>query len=232
MLNSNLNPSLIMKNKFETIQSWIPLVLESIKKEIRTDHLVQSPAFARTHFGNRPLNRISSEEIFDTYQKELLAGNEDLADWVVNRWVFKHGDVYEHFAERLSQINPDFGSIEALSLSESEQILAGAPESFGYLPTYLFCHLNGVVFPEEVFIRLRDAAVKEIEKKETEDKQQEDQKNLLDSLERKNREVAALQQKYEQKVAGVMRKYTVDIEALKKQVRSLQHQLNSAKASV
>lgn len=221
-----------MKNKFQTIQPWISFILDAIKKEIRTDHLASSPAFARAHFGNRPLNRLTAEEIFTVYEKELLAGNQDLADWVVNRWVFKHGDIYKYFAEKLSRIQPDFSAIESLDLAQSEQVLEGAPELFGFLPVYLFSFLNGVVFPEEIFTRLYHAAEKEESQKKIEKKEEEENLSLAEAIARHQREFFSLQQKYENKVAGLMKKYTVDIEALKKQIRSLQHQLNSLKASV
>jgi len=221
-----------MKNKFQTIQPWIPNILDAIKKEIRTDHLAASPSFARAHFGNRPLNRLTSEEIFSVYEKELLSGNEDLADWVINRWVFKHGDIYQYFVERLSRINPDFASIETLDLEQSEEVLKGAPESFGFLSVYLFSWLNGVVFPEEVFTRLQQAAQKEEDQKKIMQKEESERKSLEETIAHQQRELFSMQQKYEAKVAGVMKKYTVDVEALKKQVRSLQRQLNEAKASV
>jgi hypothetical protein len=218
-----------MKNKFQTIESWIPLILEAIKKEIRTDHLASSPAFVRAHFGHRPLNRITTEELFAAYTKELLAGNEDLGDWVVNRWVFKHGDIYQHFAERLSEVHPDFGSIESLDLAQSEKVLQGAPEAFGALPVYLFCFLNGVVFPQEVFSRLEQAAIKEESAKKEIQKKEEEQKNFEEILTRKERELLSAHKKYEEKIAGVMKKYTVDTEGLKKQIRSLQQQLHKLK---
>lgn len=232
MLSENLNPRLDMKSKFETVQPWISFILSTIKKEIRMEHLPSNPAFIRAHFGNRPFNRITIEEIFAAYEKELLSGNEDLSDWVINRWVFKNGDIYQHFAERLSQINPDFGAIEVLDVSQSEKVLEGAPESFGFLSVYLFSILNGVVFPEEVFRVLENEAKKEEADKKNSQKQELENRNLADTVARAQRELISLQQKYESKMAGLMKKYTVDVEALKKQIRSLQHQLNALKASV
>lgn len=221
-----------MNNKFETIQPWISSILHTIKKEIRTDHLPSSPSFVRAHFSNRPLNRVSFEEIFTVYERELVAGNEDLGDWVVNRWVFKHGDIYSHFAERLGQIQPDFSAITSLDLSQSEKVLEGAPEAFGFLAVYLFSMLNGVVFPQEIFHRLESAAKKEEADKEKRRVQEEEHQNLAEIAARREKELASLQQKYESKVAGIMKKYTVDVEALKTQIRSLQRQLNALKTPV
>ena len=225
MIQITFNTEIDMKNQFETIQPWIPMVLAAIKKDIKTDHLPGSPAFVRAHFGNRPLNRVSADEIYAAYEKDLLAGDADLAEWVVNHWVFKHGDVYSHFAEHLSQVDEEFSNIESLTEEQSEKILIGAVDAFGALPTYIFSVLNGVVFPEAVFKRLRNLAEKEEASKEAEEKVAQEQLSLAQLTERYTRDIARLNEKYESKVSGVLKKYTIEVEALKKQIRSLQKQL-------
>ena len=77
-------------NQFQILQPWLPQVLNTIKREIKTEHLPGSHAFYRTHFGNKPISRLTIEEIFKAYETELLAGNQEIAEWVINRWVFKH----------------------------------------------------------------------------------------------------------------------------------------------
>ena len=209
-----------MQNKFETIQPWVEKVLSAIKHDIKTDHLPGSPQFVKTHFGNRPVNRVTMEEIFKAYEKDLMAGDADLEEWVVNHWVFKHGDIYSHFEERLTEISEDFGSIEKLTQEESDKILEGAVEKFGAVPCYLFSVLNGVVFPEAVLKGLRELAEKEEAEKKAEKVQVKEQ-----TAEDFAKEIARLHKKHEEKVAGVMKKYTTEVEALKKQIRSLQKQL-------
>lgn len=207
-----------MKNQFESLQDWTREILEDIKKDLKNDHLHSDPLFYKAHFGNRPQNRLELKEIFNAYEKELLQNNEEISAFVVNRWVFKHGDLYRHFADRLSQINPDFEQIERLSESESQAVLAGAIESFGAIPTFLFAMLNGVVFPEPVLEGLRKLAEKEkqdIKKGETLDCEE---KNIQKIIAAHAREVARLNAKLE----GVQKKYTRDTEALKKQIRALQ----------
>ena len=216
-----------MQNKFETIQSWIPQILMTIKSDIKTDHLPGSPEFVKKHFGNRPINRVTIEEIFKAYEKDLLAGDADLEEWVINHWVFKHGDIYNHFADRLSQISEDFGSLEKLTEEESDKVLDGAFKSFGALPCYLFSVLNGVVFPESVLKNMRALAVKEEAEKKAEEILLQEKQTIEQATERYTREIARLNKKYEDKVAGVMKKYTTEVEALKKQIRSLQKQLIS-----
>jgi len=216
-------------NSFTYVRPWMEQILQVVKKDIKTDHLPGDKSFYKTHFGNRPQNKLTQEEIFVTYEKELLAGNEELSEWVINRWVFKYGDIYRHFAERLGAVNPNFQEIQSLSDAEADMVLAGAEEKFGSTETYIFARLNGVVFSDSVFDRLNRAALQETQSKT----QMQEQKNEQESFEQLNarhqREVSRLLEKYEDKLSGVQRKYTSDVEALKKQIRSLQQQIHAQK---
>ncbi len=216
-----------MENQFQLLQGWMSEVLSDIKKDIKTEHLSSDPVFYKAYFGNRPQNRLTTDEIFSAYEKELLKGNTDLGDWVVNRWVFKHGDVYSHFAENLSRLNPDFDAIKELNEEQSGQVLKGAVESFGAIPVFLFTMLNGVVFPGSVKARLKQLAEKEREAFAAEQKNDAEKQNLEQIVERHQREMARLNEKYESRLAGVQKKYATDTEALKKQVRSLQQKLHA-----
>jgi len=218
-----------MKNQFETLQGWIPEVLSPIKKEIKTDHLGSDPAFYKGYFGNRPQNRLTVEEIFAAYEKELLKGNEDLGEWVVNRWVLDPAVVYTHFADKLAAINPQFNEIKSLSEEESAKILKGAPESFGAINTFLFSVLNGVVFPEKVLLVLRKMAESERAAQKSEEIALEEKLSLEQAVQRHQREMNRMQEKYESRLAGVQKKYAADTEALKKQIRALQKQLAEKK---
>lgn len=211
-----------MKNQFLTLQNWTHEVLNAIKKDLKNDHLHTDPIFYKTYFGNRPQNRLTTEEIFAAYEKELIQGNEDLAEFVVNRWVFKHGDLYQHFADRLSHINPDFEQIQKLTELETETVLSGAVESFGAIPTFLFAVLNGVVFPEAAVEHLRKAAVAEKASQQKNEESALEQQNLDKIIATQKREIARLNDKIE----GVQKKYTADTEALKKQIKALQKKLH------
>ena len=127
-----------MENQFIQLKNWMFDILDAIKKDIKQEHLGSDPQFYRAYFGNRPQNRLTSDEIFAAYENELLKGNEDFSAWVVNRWVFKHGDLYQVFADRLSQINSELDQIETLTEEKSREVLSGVVESFGAIPTFLF----------------------------------------------------------------------------------------------
>lgn len=221
-----------MQNQFIILQPLIGKILSSIKKEIKTEHLIKSPVFYRAHFGTRPLNRLTTEEILHVYEKVLLEGNEELSEWIVNRWVFQHGEIYRHFAERLAQINPDFDAIAELDQKQSEFVLEGAVQAFSALSVYVFSVLNRVVFPQSIFEQLRIAA----ELEQTRNKDVEETKLREETIEqmkqRHEKELAKIKEKCEDKVAGVMKKYTLETDSYKKQIRSLQQQLNAMKNGI
>ncbi len=217
------------KNPFSYVQPWIPQILHTIKKEIKRDHLGSDKQFLKTHFGNNPLAKISFEEIFTVYERELMEGNEALVAWVINAWVFKNGDLYRHFAERLSEVNPDFSQLVSLTEEQEARVLEGAIEAFGVTNVYLFSRLNGVVFSDLLFDRLHQESFQAMESKKREQEEKEVRENHEQIISRLMQEKTRLQDKYEDKLAGVQRKYMTDVEALKKQIRSLQQQLVATK---
>ncbi len=217
-----------MTTKFHALQPWMDEILLEIKKEIKTDYLPKDGPFYKTHFGSRPINRLTTEEINAAFVKELLQGNEEMSEWVVNRWVFRHGDLYRHFAERLSKINDDFDAIQSLTIEQSESILAGGSETFDPKKIYFFSMLNSVVFPPAILERLRKQAEESQVRQEQEAIASQKEYDLAKAIERHEREMARVTEKYEQKLAGVLKKYTTDVEGLKKQVRSLQQKLNES----
>ena len=210
------------KNPFQHLQPWMNEILQMIRKDIKTDHLSVDRAFYKTHFGSKPLNKLSTEEIFSVYEKEILSGNETLVEWAVNRWVFKHGDLYRLFVAELTKINPNFTEIETLADAQAESVINAALPAFGAKTTYLFSRINGVVFSDAIFDRLHQAALKDTAETATKAAAQSKTESLEQIIERQQREISRLQEKYEDKLAGVMRKYTVDTEALKTQIRALQ----------
>ena len=114
--------------------------------------------------------------------------------------------------------SPIFDSIQTLSPEQSEQILFGAKEAFGAKPVFFFAALNGVVFPEAIFERLRKDAEKEQTQEIANEKSAGEQQELSKIIERQQRELA----RYEQKISGLLKRYETDVTALKKQIRALQ----------
>lgn len=214
-----------LMNQFQILQPWMPQILNAIKREIKTEHLPGAPVFHRAHFGSKPISRLTAEEMFKAYETELVGGNQELAEWVINRWVFKHGDMYNHFAKRLSEINPNFEEIKTITEAQADYILDGATEAFGPINLFLFSLLNGVVFPEVVLNRLKSAAEQALKVSETSESQKIE--TLEERVARYQKEISKIEEKCELKIAGVMKKYATDVESLKKQIRSLQQRLNT-----
>ncbi len=210
------------KNKFFLAQPWIREILSLLKKELKTEHLPGHRAFHQEHFANRPLHRIALEELVAVYERELLQGNQALGDWIVNRWVCKHGEIYHHFAERLSEITDNFSELKILSESDSERVLAGTSEAFGAVATYLFSLLNGVVFPDSIMERLRIEATQYQKDQKQQEEERIESKTLQSLKEHHERELRRVKEKYESKLSGLEKKYTLDTESLKRQIRSLQ----------
>ena len=141
----------------------------------------------------------------------------------MSRWIFKHGDLYNHFAERLSEVNPDFNEIKQLTEEESRRILDGAAESFGAIPTFIFSLLNGVVFPQSILDELQKGAEAERALLERRAESNIEQQSLEKVIASHQREVGRLNDK----ILGVQKKYERDTEALKKQIKGLQQKLNA-----
>lgn len=211
-----------MENKFALLQPYLAQILLSVKKDLKNEHLVRDRAFFKLNFGSKPLQRISTEELLAAYEKELLKGNFDLGEYIVSKWVMKNAEIYNYFAEKLTHIDPNFADLKELSKENSLSLAEGAGGLFGYLPTYLFSVLNCVVLHPEVLTLLGKKAEQE-SKAESEAKQKkEDQMALEQLLQRQEREMARLTEKYEKRLAGIEKKYFTDTELLKDKIRALE----------
>src|SRR3990167_2281186 len=157
-----------MEIKFNTLRPWLEEILLVIKKDIKTDYLPAMQAMYKSYFGSRPVNRLQNEEIYAALIQELENGNEDLAEWIVNRWVFKHGELYQFFASSLEKIQPDFSSLDQLTIDQSQMILSRAKDLFPIKEVYFFSVLNGVVFPQEIFEQLKNEVQTASERKKVE----------------------------------------------------------------
>lgn len=179
-----------MQIKFQTLLPWMSEIIACIKKDIKTDFLPGNPIFSRTYFRNLPQSQISADDICKAFTKEIENGNESVSDFVIDRWVSKHGNIYNHFAERLHAVNPDFDQIKELTPAQSAQILAGAKEAFGLQDTYIFSVLNGVVFPTSVLEKLLQEANDEIEDLKKQEMQAAADRELAKAAEKQRKELA------------------------------------------
>lgn len=217
------------KEKFAMLKEWMPLIIDSIKKDLKNEHLKNDPGFLRTYFPGKNPSKITFEELVDTYTKAIEEGEnpEQLAEYIANRWLVKHSDIYYYFEQELAKINPEFNEIKDIDQQLATKIMEGAIKQFGTISTYLFCVLNSVVFPQEIYEKLgQDASKHAKEKKEADVAEKE--KASIEALHRdREQELARVVDKYEKKLQGLQKKYFTDVEMLKKQIANLQRKLSA-----
>ncbi len=210
--------------KFEILNDWMPYIVAAIKKDLKNEHLKSDRAFCKEHFGNKPLAQIGEEELLPVY-RSAIKGNEALGEFIANRWLLKHTDVYDFFEQALYTINPDFEAIDEIEAEAASEMIKSGSELFGSATIYLFTILNSVVFPKEQLTALgtqaaleRDSAVEQAAKRE-------EAATLEAMVKRHERELKRLEDRYEKKLSGMQKKYVKDTEMLKKQVANLQRKL-------
>lgn len=219
------------KEKLQALRAWLPMIFQEVKKEIKNEHVRQDSAFHKKYLQSKNLNKIALEDFISAYDKaiEIEENGEQIAEFIANRWLMKNADIYDYFEISLKQIDPNFQELEQINEKSSWDILEKAIFSFGAPKTYLFSVLNSVVFPKEVYEKLQGKAVNE--QKENAQKQEEKNASLsLEGLKRNHeQEIARITDKFEKKMAGLEKKYMIDVAGLKKQIATLQKKLVEGK---
>lgn len=216
------------KEKFADLKEWIPTIIETVKKDLKNDHLRKDPFFAKKFFGSKNIQKITSEEMAEAYQKAIQEEDkgEDIGEFIASRWLFRNSEMYHFFEQQLSKIYSDFTELQEIEPQHAETLIKNSNQEFSPLHTYLFSVLNSVVFPDTYFIQLKtDAEQYNAEKKE-EEKQAAAAQSIEQMQHNHQLEVARLTDKYEKKLAGLQKKYVQDVESLKKQISALQRKLH------
>jgi hypothetical protein len=216
------------KEKFAMLASWMTLIVDSVKKDIKNEHLKKDVAFVRQYFSGKNFNKLSTQELAQAYGHAIANGEngEELAEFVSNRWLLKHSDLYHHFEQELSKIDPNFSDLEVMPKEPSIAIMEKAVQQFGAPQTYLFCVLNSVVFPEDVYKILSNRAEHHVKESITEAEAQKEQLSVENMKKNYEQQIARVTDKYEKKLSGLQKKYVHDVDGLKKQIATLQRKLN------
>jgi hypothetical protein len=203
--------------KFKLLEPWWPAIIERVKKELKHEHLLRDRTFVKQYLGGKPLQKVTLEELAAAYALAVSEGQEQVGEMVCNHWILRNAEVYQFFAERLERVAQQFDEIEELPLQTAEELLTDAKAH--YLPDqlYIFSVMNSVVFPEEVFERLRQDALATREEKA----QSEAGAAVEELVRRHSLELQRLTDLYEKRLSGVQRKYHHDIADLKKQIAAL-----------
>jgi len=218
------------KEKFAMLSPWMPFIVEAIKKDLKNDHLRKDMAFVRQYFAGKNTNKITTEDLVQAYTHALAneENGEDLAEFVSNRWLLKHSDLYHHFEQELTKIDPNFSDLEVMEKEPSMAIMEKAVKEFGAPETYLFCVLNSVVFPDEVYKLLNQRAEQHVKHSIAAAEEQKKQSSAEAIQQDFEQQISRLTDKYEKKLQGMQKKYNTDTEILKKQITNLQRKLNAS----
>jgi len=217
------------KEKFKMLQNWLPFVLDSIKKDIRQDHLKKDLAFVKKYLANTNYQKASAEELAKAYSTAINEeeNSEDIGDFITNRWLMKHTEIYDFFEQQLRQINPEFTEMTEINEDISTKIVNGSTTQFGAPKTYIFSVLNSVVFPKSVYDKLQELASSEQKNRQEEEQKLEETKSLEKIKLHYEQQMTRLKEKYEKKIQGMQKLYDRDVEMLKKQNAQLQRKLQS-----
>jgi hypothetical protein len=215
------------QQKFAILKPWLPVILETVKKDLRNEHLKKDVSFCRKYLAGKNLNKLAMEDLVSAYMAAIEGNDnaEQLAEFVSNRWLLKHSDVYDYFEHELSVINPDFSAIDEIDLANSQKIVDGAVKKFGAVQTYLFSIMNSVVFPDQVLGSLGKNAADELQQNAAEKIQQNEQQNAQMTKAQYEMQIARLTDKYEKKIQGLQKLYQQDVASLKKQISNLQKKI-------
>lgn len=215
------------KQKLLSLKNWLPSIIESIKKEIRQEHLKQDWVFVKKYLNGKNIQKTTLEELVEGYETAIREDEkgEEIAEFVANCWIMKHSEIYHFYEKALSKINPDFEKIHSIPENVADDILKESSEEFGSSNTYVFCILNSVAFPQD----LMDKLATQVKQKERELKEIEQKQAIIeqeaDKFQKYENEINRLKDKYEKKLAGLQKKYFTDTEALKKQISALHRKM-------
>ncbi len=218
------------KQKFSDLDPFLPSIVDSIKKDLKNEHLKKDPQFIKLFCSNQNINKLSADELCLAYRQALKEAEraEDLGEFMAARWLLKHSEMYEFFEKELSQLANDFTTLNEIEAKDAQQIIDKSIAEFNALDTYLFAVLNSVVFPAQHFVALKEKAVQSLKMQSTEHENQLKAAQAHKINQNWELEMARMKDKYEKKLAGLQKKYTIDIEALKKQNSALQRKLRTS----
>lgn len=220
-----------IKSKFEYLQGFLGKILHDVRREIKQEHLKQDRAFNLKHFGKSQVDKIEPAALETAYYKELaIDGNQSLSEWIISKWILRHAEVYEFFVKELSEVNPNFEEIALLDLEKAKMIASKAVNSFGVVDTLVFSVINSVAFPDEIFEYLKAQALNAVasEKNQATHCAQISVEQLQVEHEK---ELLKLSDRFEKRFQSLSKKYSQDVEGLKKQIGLLQKKLSEVRCS-
>jgi len=209
------------QEKFSQISPWFSDIIADIKKDCKNEHLRLDPQFVRQHFGGMPIHRITIEQMRDVYFRQILAGHVRLAEFIVNRWLFRNMEIYRFFETALKKIDLEFEKLESLPLTESRTLLAEALKTFQCEKLFCFVVLNDVAFPESLLEELQKRALDSLSIRQ--------ENHEEDRIEKKLREeMVRMKERHEKKVQELTKRHQGELEQLRREVAKLRQEKQEA----
>jgi hypothetical protein len=144
---------------------------------------------------------------------------------LASSWIYKNGEIFQLFHEQLSLVDKHYDQLESLSSSVEEQIKDLSVGKFGFVRVYLFSVLNSVVFSAKLFEELKNGALKELSVSKDHSLESEDDISLEDLRKSFEMERLKMEEKYEKRLQGVIKKTQMEVEGYRKQIGQLQKRL-------
>jgi hypothetical protein len=205
--------------RFSLLSPWFAEIIASVKRDCKNEHLRIDPLFVMQNFGGMPVHRITVDEMRAVYLQHILSGNEKLAEFIANRWLFRNMEIYRFFETALEKISPEFEKISELKPEEAEQLLQDACEKFGIERVFCFVTINEVAIPEALFEKLQREALEALSAKQQNEPVNENAESLL------RVEMDRLKERHDKKISEMTRKHQIEVSRLVKEISLLKEQL-------
>ena len=212
------------KDKFSLISPWFSEVIAEIKQQLKSEHLSLDPTFVRMHFHGLPLHRISQDEMRAVYLREILSGNNQIAEFVMNRWLFKNLPLYKFFEMRLEKLFSNLESIQVIEDDKARPIIQEALASFSLGKIFCFIALNEVLISDVLFREIQKQAIEELSCSIEKNEKQEMPEKM-----RFEEELKKAKEKFERKIEELQKKHSQEIKALQKDLMDAKRLLKATK---
>lgn len=212
------------KGKFSLVSPWFADIVSTIKQQLKSEHLSLDPTFVKAHFHGMPLHRISQEDMRAVYLREILSGQNQLAEFVANRWLFKNLPLYKFFENMLEKAGGNIETIEEIADDKAHDMVQLAVELFPIDDIFCFVALNEVRFSDELFTGLHKRALESLAKRS-----KKDEKVESSEIERLEIELKKSKEKCEKKVEELNRRHELELTKLHKEIKELKQKLKDTK---
>jgi hypothetical protein len=209
--------------RFSLLTPWFSDIIDAVKRDCKNEHLRLNPHFVKEYFAGLPMHMINLEEMRVVYLRLILAGNEQVAEFISNRWLFRHMELYNFFEKALSEVSTEFEKIQELPADKSLAIIQTACEQFGCEKVFCFVVINDVVIPQNVFDRLQRQAVESLAMR------QKEQEGSLSVEEKWRQDVEKLKERQEKKIQEMTKRHQIEVQKLSAEIVKLREQISSSK---